>query len=169
MIDSNNLLGETVFRLVVGSSATGGSEDGEKSAKHYKNKILAISCDNRPCSQNITKIVILTARSFPYQNHVTVKLVILVDPHYTKDHTKYENEHLLKPSFTHGSCASSSSELFFSPKQSGNDNLKSFLPGIRFIATSSWSIKCPHLKKNFLQSLMQNRVTVLFALHGGMV
>lgn len=91
MIDSNNLLGETVFRLVVGSSATGGSEDGEKSAKHYKNKILAISCDNRPCSQNITKIVILTARSFPYQNHVTVKLVILVDPHYTKDHILTRN------------------------------------------------------------------------------
>lgn len=55
--------------------------------------------------------------------------------------------YLLKSSFIHGSSASSSSELFFSPKQSGNDNLKSFPPGIRFVATSSLSIKCPHLKK----------------------
>ena len=84
--------------------------------------------------------------------------------------TKYDSiRYLLKPSFTHGSCASSSSELFLSPKQSGNDSLKSFPPGIKFIATSSWSIKCLHLKKNSLQSLMQNLVTELFARHGGML
>lgn len=82
--------------------------------------------------------------------------------------TKYDSIGYLL-SFTHGSCAFSSSELFRSPKQSGNDNLKSFPPGIRFIATSSWSIKCLHLKKNSLQSLMQNLVIVLFARHGGML
>ena len=53
MIDSNNLPGETGFSLAAGLSATGGSDDGEKSAKHCKNKVVAFSCYNRPCCQKV--------------------------------------------------------------------------------------------------------------------
>lgn len=44
--DSNDLLGKTGF-----SFSAGGSEDGEKSAKDYKNEMMAFSCYNSPFSQ----------------------------------------------------------------------------------------------------------------------
>jgi len=148
-----NLLGKTGFSFVAGLPATGRSEDEDKSAKHYKNEMMDFSCYNTPCSQMF----------FGYTGRPLHVYGYTINTKY--DHIRY----LLKPNFIHGSCASSSSELFFGPKQPGNDNLKSFPPEIRFIATSSWSTKCPHLKNNSLQSLMQNLVTVLFAEHGGKV
>ena len=43
MTESENVPGKTGASLAAGSPATVGSEDGEKSAKHYKNKMVAFS------------------------------------------------------------------------------------------------------------------------------